>query len=216
MPRPIDSEDAAAATDFIAQCQAHIRKAEAAHKQEKEPFLTAGRAVDAFFKRRCDTLNAALAPAVSRLKSYRDQFAEAGGGGLKLARRAAEEEARRAATRQKRTAPKPNGWRARTRALPIAATPPRSCAAEDAAARAAAADERATVVLEPTRIRDYGATAYVSRGWTFEVIDLDKVPREYAGIDVAGVRRRSPKTGCRGNPWAEDLPSRGAAGQGAV
>ena len=49
VPNPLESEvDAAATTDFIAQCQAHIKKAEAAHKQEKEYFLKAGRIVDGF------------------------------------------------------------------------------------------------------------------------------------------------------------------------
>src|SRR5712672_3499460 len=53
IPDPLESEeDAATLTDFIAQCQAAIRLAEKAHKQEKEPFLTAGRVVDTFFKRR--------------------------------------------------------------------------------------------------------------------------------------------------------------------
>jgi hypothetical protein len=89
-------EDAATATDFIAQCQTHIKKAEAAHKKEKELFLKAGRAVDAFFKRRCDKLSMALAPAISRLKVYRDEIAEAERQRHEDARRAAEEEARRA------------------------------------------------------------------------------------------------------------------------
>src|SRR6202140_3871584 len=78
VPDPIASEaDAATATDFIAQCQVQIRKAETAHRREKEPFLKSGRAVDTFFKRRCDQLTAALAPAVARLKAYRDRIAAA-------------------------------------------------------------------------------------------------------------------------------------------
>ena len=63
VPNPLESEeDAAATTDFIAQCQAHIKQAEAAHKQEKEYFLKAGRIVDGFFKRRCTRLTGALVP----------------------------------------------------------------------------------------------------------------------------------------------------------
>src|ERR1700726_3442226 len=69
VPDPLASdEDAATLTDFIAQCQAHIRQAEAAHKAEKALFLKAGRVVDGFFKRRCNGLPAALAPAVARRK----------------------------------------------------------------------------------------------------------------------------------------------------
>ncbi len=218
VPDPIDSEeDAATATDFIAQCQAHIKKTEAAHKREKELFLKAGRAVDAFFKRRCDTLNAALAPAVSRLKAYRDQIAAAERRRHEAARRAAEEEARRAATEAEahraeaeRLAREGPGFADRRQAAEELRR------AEDAAARAAAADERATVVLEPTRIRgDYGATAYVSRSWSFEVVDLDRVPREYMSLDVTVVREAITRDGVREIPGlrifqAEALRVRGA------
>jgi hypothetical protein len=42
VPDPLESEeDAATLTDFIAQCQTHIKKAEATHKQEKELFCSA-------------------------------------------------------------------------------------------------------------------------------------------------------------------------------
>ena len=68
---------AAIATDFIAQCQLQLKHAEAARKQEKASFLRAGRAVDAFFKGRCERLSAALAPSMARLKAYRGQMAVA-------------------------------------------------------------------------------------------------------------------------------------------
>src|ERR1700688_810938 len=62
VPNPLQSEaDAAATTDFIAQYQAHIKRAEAAHRKEKVYFLKAGRLVDGFFKRRCTKLTGALA-----------------------------------------------------------------------------------------------------------------------------------------------------------
>src|SRR5471030_2360982 len=51
VPNPLQSEvDAAATTDFIAQCQSHIKKSEAAHRHEKAYFLKASRIVDGFFK----------------------------------------------------------------------------------------------------------------------------------------------------------------------
>jgi hypothetical protein len=203
LPDPIDSEeDAATATDFIAQCQAHTKKAEAAHKREKDLFLKAGRAVDAFFKRRCDTLNAALAPAVSRLKAYRDELARAEARRHEAARCAAAEEARRAAAEaeQHRTvaerlageAQSLEGRRRAAEALHLA---------EEAAACAAAAGQQATAVLEPTRIRgDYGATAFVRRSWTFEVVELDRVPREYMSLDVTVVREAITRDGVRQIP----------------
>ena len=203
VPDPIDSEEnAATATDFIAQCQAHIKKTEAAHRREKDLFLKAGRAVDAFFKRRCDTLNAALAPAVSRLKAYRDELARAEARRHEAARCAAAEAAHRAAAEadEHRAAAERlagdsqslEGRRGAAEALRLA---------EEAAARATAAGEHAMAVLEPTRIRgDYGATAFVRRNWSFEVVDLDRVPREYMSLDVTVVREAITRDGVREIP----------------
>jgi hypothetical protein len=191
VPDPIGTEeDAATATDFIAQCQAHIKKAETAHKQEKALFLKAGRAVDAFFKRRCDTLNAALAPAILRLKGYRDELVRAEARRHEAARRSAEEDACRATAEAdehraaaERLARESQGFEGRSRAAEALRL------AEEAAARAAASGEQAMAVLEPTRIRgDYGATAFVHRSWSFEVVELDLVPREYMSLDVTVVR----------------------------
>ncbi len=95
---PLESqEDATTLTDLIAARQRHIKKAEATHKQEKELFLKAGRAVDAFFKRGCDKLTAALALVVSRFNACRDQPALLECQRRADARRAAEVEACRAA-----------------------------------------------------------------------------------------------------------------------
>jgi len=203
VPDPIDSEeDAATATDFIAQCQAHIKKTEAAHKREKELFLKAGRAVDAFFKRRCDRLNTVLAPAISRLKAYRDELARAEVQRHEETRRAAAEAAHRAAVEAEehraaaeRLAGEAQSLEGRRRAAEELRL------AEDAAARAAASGEQATAVLEPTRIRgDYGATAFVRRSWSFEVVDLDRVPREYMSLDVTVVREAITRDGVREIP----------------
>jgi hypothetical protein len=203
VPDPIDTEeDAAIATDFIAQCQAHIRQAERAHKQEKQPFLDVGRAVDAFFKRRCDQLSTALAPAITRLKTYRDWVAQAERRRHDEARQAAEEEARRAlaeaAARRaaaEHLARDGQGFVDRRQAAEALRQ------AEAAMEQAEMASQRAAAPLEPTRIRgDYGATAYVSRSWSFEVVDLDQVPREYLSLDVAVVREAITRDGVRKIP----------------
>ena len=56
-------------------------------------------------------------------------------------------------------------------------------------------------LLEPTRLHgDYGSTAYVSRSWTFEVIDLDRVPRDYMSLDIAVVREAITRDGVRQIP----------------
>ena len=191
VPNPLaGEEDAAAATDFIAQCQAHIKEAEAAHKREKEYFLKGGRIVDGFFKRRSSRLAEALAPVTARLKAYRDEIAERDAQLHEAARReheaeaehAAEEEAehRAEADRLAQTAQTPaeRRWVAEHRLL-----------ADGAAARAAAARQAAAIKPEPARIHgDYGSTAYIRKVWTFEVVDLDQVPREYMSLDVDVVR----------------------------
>jgi hypothetical protein len=219
VPNPLESEvDAAATTDFIAQCQAHVKQAETAHKQEKEYFLKAGRIVDGFFKRRCTRLTGALVPVALRLKAYRDQIAERDAKRHEEARRASEEEAQRAAEEEAQ-------HRAEANRLVEAAQSPaeRQRAAEQvllaeaAAARAAAAQQAATAKPEPIHIRgDYGSTAYVRKVWTFEVVELDAVPREYMSLDVDVVREAINKDAVRHIPGlriyqSETLHVRGAA-----
>jgi hypothetical protein len=219
VPNPLESdEDAAAATDFIAQCQAHIKKAETAHRKEKEYFLKAGRIVDGFFKRRCTRLSGALVPVAGRLRAYRDQIAEREAERHEAARReseaaaqrAAEEEAehRAEADRLAQTAQSPAERRQAAEQLLLA---------EAAATRAAAAQQATLAKPEPTHIRgDYGSTAYVRKVWTFEVVDLDQVPRDYMSLDVEVVREAINKDAVRDIPGlkiyqSETLHVRGAA-----
>jgi hypothetical protein len=218
VPNPLESEeDAAAVTDFIAQCQVHLKRSEAAHKQEKEFFLKGGRIVDAFFKRRRQKLTAALAPVVERLKSYRDRIA------AERRRRAEEVDPTNASAQ-----------RARQQAALYRADAERLIeegASEDDRKRAAElwilaeeADENVDAIrrhmaasAEPVQIRgDYGSTAYVRKSWTFAVVDLDAVPREYMSLDVEVVREAINKDGVREIPGLriyqnETLHVRGAA-----
>jgi hypothetical protein len=218
VPDPVDSEeDAATLTDFIAQCQAHIRQAEAAHKTEKALFLKAGRMVDAFFKRRCDQLTAALAPAIARLKAYRDKVARIEQERHEIARRAAEQaagqamaeaEEHRARAERLARGESLGDRRAALNELQLA---------EEAGQRAQTAGCEATTPLEPTRLYgDYGSTAYVTRRWTFEVVDLDRVPREFMSLDVSVVREAITRDGVRKIPGlrifrAEALRVRGTS-----
>ena len=219
VPNPLQSEaDAAATTDFIAQCQSHIKRAESAHRKEKEYFLKAGGIVDGFFKRRCTRLTGALAPVALRLKAYRDQIAELDAKRHEEARRASEAQAQRAAEEEAE-------YRAAANRMVQEARSPveRQRAAEHwllaeaAATRAAAAQQAATTKPEPTHIRgDYGSTAYIRKVWTFEVVDLDQVPREYMSLDTDVVREAITKDAVRQIPGlrihqAETLHVRGAA-----
>jgi hypothetical protein len=218
VPDPLESdEDAATLTDFIAQCQAHIRQAEAAHKAEKALFLTACRVVDGFFKRRCDQLTAALAPAVARLKAYRDRVARIERQRHEAIRHAGEQEARQAIAeaeehlaQAERLAREGESLEDRRQALDQLRL------AEEARERAQMAGHQAAAPLEPTRLRgDYGSTAYVTRRWSFEVVDLDQVPRDYLSLDIAVVRQAITRDGVRKIPGlrifrAEALRVRGA------
>jgi hypothetical protein len=56
----------------------------------------------------------------------------------------------------------------------------------------------------------------VTRNWTFEVIDLDRVPRTYLSLDTEAVRAAITKKGVRDIPGlrifqSENLRVRGAA-----
>jgi len=67
-----------------------------------------------------------------------------------------------------------------------------------AAARATAAREALLLTPSPVEIRgEYGSLAYVRKTWTFEVVDLDQVPREYMSLDVEVVRNALSRDGVR-------------------
>jgi hypothetical protein len=198
VPDPIATEvDAAAATDFIARCHLQLKDAETARKQEKARFLRGGCAVDAFFKRRCERLSAALAPTAARLKAYRDRFAAAERHRYEEARERQETrrmlaEAEAPRTRAKRLSQGAQTFKEQREAgdaLRIA---------DERAERPEAARELPASPIEPTRIRgNYGATAFVRRGWSFVVVDLDQVPREYMSLDVPAVRAAITQSGTR-------------------
>ena len=195
VPDPIGSnEDAGATTDFVAQCQRHIKQAEAAHKTEKEFFLKAGRIVDRFFKPRCIKLTTTLGPVLERLntrvatlESERDESAKQ--VNELAAERAVEEEAYH-----------------RAEAIRLASVEPDTAAqhlmmADAASNRAAVALSAAQSEPPPTQIHgDYGSTAYLRRTWTFEVVDLDQVPREYMSLDVEVVREAITRDAVREIP----------------
>jgi hypothetical protein len=200
VPEPIGTdEEAATAADFIAQCQAHIKTAEIAHKGEKDFFLKGGRIVDAFFKRRSEKLSKALGPLVTRIKAYRHQRIETEAKLQEDRRQAAAIEADRAEQEEVELRQEAN------RLLADEGSPAdREAAAENlrradlAAARATAAREAMLLTPSPVEIRgEFGSLAYVRKTWTFEVVDLDQVPREYMSLDVEVVRNALSRDGVR-------------------
>jgi hypothetical protein len=163
-------------------------------------------------------LTSALAPAVLRLKAYRDQIAEVEARRHEEARSAAEAEARRAAEEEAehRAAADRLAQEAQTPADRRLAAE-RLLLADAAATRAQAAQQAAAVKPEPTHIRgDYGSTAYVRKSWTFEVVALDEVPRDYMSLDVDVVKEAINKDAVREIPGLADLPGRNLHVRGAA
>jgi hypothetical protein len=200
---PIATEvDAAAMTDFIAQCQLQLKHVEAEHKQEKALFLRGGRAVDAFFKGRCERLTAALAPIVARLKEYRDRAGVAERQRHKAAREKAADDTHRSfakaevhGARAERLSQGEQSFEERRDAIAALRL------VDEATERAEAARQMALAPLEPIRIRgNYGATAFVRRDWSFDVVGLDQVPREYMSLEVPAVRAAITQDGIRHIP----------------
>jgi hypothetical protein len=214
VPDPIESgEEAGLVTDFIAQCQAHLKQAEAAHKIEKASFLEGGRTVDGFFKRRCESLTEALVPVFTRLKAYRDRCEAAAAERHSALMTAAEGKAAQAAHYR--------GEAERLATCEDRADHPRAAhyaSLADATVECAAAMAReAASCLEPVRIQgDYGATAYVAHSWSFEVLNLREVPRHYLTLNAETVRTAITRDGIRDIPGlkifqSESLRVRGVA-----
>jgi hypothetical protein len=210
VPDPIYSEeDARLVTDFIAQCQVHLHQAETAHKIEKKTFLDSGRTVDGFFKRRCEKLSEALVPVFSRLKAFRDRRqAVMTARHHKLMEAAAHEAACASEYREEAElliAPASESDRRRAAQLVVLA---------DASAESAEGMIReAAACLEPVRLQgDYGATAYVTHSWNFDIVDLNEVPRCYLILNTDKVRTAVIKEGPGLNIFqTESLRVRGVA-----
>jgi hypothetical protein len=186
VPDTIASEEAVAtATDFIAQCQLCLKQAEAAHKQEKALFLRGGRAVDLFFKARCEHLTAVVVPMTARLKAYNERVAAAERQRHKLPAR--RQETRRMLAEAHRT--QAERFYQGAQAFEEERDPGDALHIADERAKRRAARKSPASPIEPTQIRgDYGATAIVRRGWSFQVVDLEQIPREDMSLDVRIVR----------------------------
>jgi hypothetical protein len=203
VPARIESaEEAGLITDFVAQCQSHIRWAESVHKEEKGPFLQGGRVVDRFFKRRCEKLAGLIDGVLEGLKAYYDRAIVAREAAHRASVEAAVAEAERAAVEavQHRAEAEHLACTAKTAAERQRAA--NALALADAAeTRSLAAAERAQTPLAPVRIEgDYGAVAYLSHSWNFDVVDLDRVPRDYLTVDAEAVRAAIGKAGMRDIP----------------
>lgn len=176
-PKAVDNvTDADKLSEAVRQCTAFLKVANETRIAEKEPFLSAGRAVDGFFQK--------LASDVEKTKSALLQVRTAYDVAVeRAARMQREEDARRA---------REEADRARQEAERIAAEARSKAAIERAAEQAAVAEQRAeeahqetkATAAELTRTRtDSGVLTSLKSEWVPEIIEPKKVPRKYCQPD---------------------------------
>lgn len=162
-------DDVGTLAAIVTKARARRSMIDKARVAEKEPFLTAGRDVDAFFKEVIDRLERIASVIEDRVTVYqRAQAAEA--------RRKADEEARKAreeADRQRRIA---EDEAARNRPAAAAKHENKAEAAEERAQEAAAA--AAAPAADLTRVRAGGAVVSARTEWAFKITDYAVIPLE--------------------------------------
>lgn len=167
VPAEIDDAIEGRVIDFIKQINACASKAKEAFKAAKEPYLEGGRAVDGFFKKITDPLDAAKKTLNDRLTAHlRRKEAEE-----RRRREEAERLAREAAETARREAEEAARRLAEESQLDDAIAKEREArqAAADAAAAARAAEAKAA---ELSRTRgDYGGVSSLRTEWTGELVD---------------------------------------------
>jgi len=163
-PVSIDNDDTQGKVgDLIKMIGACVKRSEVARVSEKEPFLQAGREVDAFFKGISDTLEKTKRALESRVTTYLRAKADA-------ERRRREEEEVRAREEADRLA----AQAATAKQLDAAIE------AETVAREATKAAEARPAEMARTR-GDLGSVSTLRTVWDFEVID-------YAGIPLDAIR----------------------------
>ena len=167
-----DSATAGKAADFILLLEREARHVEELRKTVKAPFLAAGRTLDRLLKTETSDRLAAAAGRVSRLLTdYQMQSI--------AAERAAREQAALAA----RQAADTLAVAART----DTALREQALALDHAAQQAEIAATAGLAALARTR-SESGAVADLKEEWTFDIVDLAQVPREWLMLDERKLR----------------------------
>lgn len=169
---------------------AFARTADNRRKDEKEPFLTGSRVVDAWFK----TLLTPLDTAAAAVQKIADEYAQRK---VREAREKAERERKIAAEEERKAleaaSEKLRAGQDAQAALDHAAT----------AAEAAEAAEKTAAARAPdlTRTRGvYGAVSSAREKWRWELRDISKVPREYLMVNPDAVKAAAAARDERGKP----------------
>ena len=169
--------------DFVQQFTAVIKSAEAAHKKEKEPYLTSGRTVDNFFKvNLIEPMKKLKAALVKRITVYERAKANE----EKRIREAAEKEAREAAEEAARKAAEAEAAMETDAEVDDALVKAEeAAAAQEAAAEAAAKASATNAELSRTR-GQRGSVASLRTEWKGDLIDRDK-------LDLEALRQHIPE-----------------------
>jgi hypothetical protein len=181
-----------------------IREAGKAHKEHKEPYLTAGRVVDGWKNGFEAVIERALAPIEAIARDYAERK-----HAREHAAREAEAERARVAARKARddaaAAERENMWGNDALAL-----------AEEAERKAAAArrSEHRAAHTTATTQGDYGAKSMLVRKWKWQLSDITQVPPEHLLVNAATImiaaKPRDPITNkptaiIPGIEWVEDV-----------
>lgn len=167
-PKTIAGEDDLLAIGKIVKDAREVTgRAEGARVDEKEPFLTAGREVDAFFATMKDRLSRITTALQDRADAYqREKAAEERRKQAEAARKAREEEDRQREIAERAAAAGRNAAAAKAQAAADAR-------AEEAAKAEAEAKARAA---DMTRVRGGGTTVSARTVWTFQITDYEAIP----------------------------------------
>lgn len=182
VPEQITDENAAQATDFIAQCKVELKAAEERRKAAVKPLNDRKDKVQAFFKGLVSPAQAMVDEVTKRLNAYHQEKQR-----LERERLAAEQAKQRAEEQAQREAAEAAQREAEEKARQAKTDEDRRRAAaqfreaEDARGKAdeagEAAEQAERAAKGPVHIKgDSGATAYATTRWTHEVFDLGAVP----------------------------------------
>lgn len=151
--------------EIVTDALALSKRLDVKRVDEKEPFLTGGRKVDAFFKQYTERLDRVASVFTDIASVYQREKAAA-------AARKANEEAQRLRDEEERL-------RKEAEAAKRPATAARKeDAADEAGAKADDAEARAAVAANDfTKVKtDTGVTAGAKKDWTFEITDYEVIP----------------------------------------
>jgi undecaprenyl pyrophosphate synthase len=181
VPDVTDDEMAGKVSDFIKQLTGFVKVADNKRVAEKEPFLSAGRTVDGFFKALSDPVEAAKKAVERKLTGYLQEKANRERREREEAARIAREEAERQAAEARRKA------EAMKADADLAAALEAEQAAQQRAAEAAKAEKSAAAnAADLSRTRgDYGAVGSLRTTWDFRNLDRD-------ALDLESLRQHLP------------------------